>query len=139
VELEVVRNAAHLFVLLEDALVGDPDQGLLTGAQTDPKVAAIARGEMRMEEAMSFAIGWHYKYWWCLRPEAFARVGTAPVRGRDDRCRGDGARPAAVPRPAVDPDAAADVEISHLRCRVLLTAARRSAEPGDGTVAIAAG
>jgi hypothetical protein len=76
VELEVVRNAAHLFALLEDALVGDPDLGLLTGPRTDPNVAAIARGEAAIEgEGVSFfAIGWHYEYWWGLRPEAAARA-----------------------------------------------------------------
>ncbi|MBN1429720.1 MAG: hypothetical protein JXB07_15225 [Anaerolineae bacterium] len=73
VELEVVRNAAHLFALLEDTLVGDPSQGLLTGPRTDPKVAAIARGEAIMEEAMDFSIGWHYEYWWGLQPEAAAQ------------------------------------------------------------------
>lgn len=61
VELEVVRNAAHLFALLEDTLVGDPGQGLLTGPRTEPKVAAIARGEAMMEEAMSFGVGWHHE------------------------------------------------------------------------------
>ena len=79
VELEVVRNAAHLFVLLEDTLVGDPGQGLLTGTRTDPKVAAIARGEAGIEDAMDFAVGWHYEYWWGLRPEA--------LRGRRDCTR----------------------------------------------------
>jgi hypothetical protein len=74
VELEVVRNAAHLFALLEDALVGDPGQGLLAGPRTDPKVAAIARAEAAMEEAMVFAVGWHYEYWWGLHPEAAARA-----------------------------------------------------------------
>jgi hypothetical protein len=63
VELEAVRNAAHLFALLEDVLVGDPGHGLLAGPRVDPKVAAIARGEVAPEEAMSFAVGWHYEYW----------------------------------------------------------------------------
>jgi hypothetical protein len=40
VELEVVRNAAHLFALLEETLVGDPNQGLLQGPRTDATVAA---------------------------------------------------------------------------------------------------
>jgi hypothetical protein len=74
VELEVVRNAAHLFALLEDVLVGDPGQGLLTGPRADARVAAVARGEAEMEEGMTFAIGWHYEYWWGLRPEAAART-----------------------------------------------------------------
>jgi hypothetical protein len=74
IELEVVRNAAHLFALLEDTLIGEPEQGWLTGPRTDPKIAAIARGETAMEEEMTFAIGWHYEYWWGLQPEAAARV-----------------------------------------------------------------
>jgi hypothetical protein len=74
VEMEVVRNAAHLFALLEDTLVGDPGLGLLTGPRTDPKVAAIARGEADVEEGVVFAVGCHYEYGWGLRPEAAARA-----------------------------------------------------------------
>lgn len=74
VELEVVRNAAHLFVLLEDMVVGDPGQGLLTGPRPDQTVAAIARGEAAMVEEMFFDVGWHYEYWWGLRPEAAGRA-----------------------------------------------------------------
>jgi len=74
VELEVVRNAAHLFVLLEDVLVGDPSRDLLDGPRADPKAAAIARGEAAIEEGMFFAVGWHYEYWWGIRPEAAAQA-----------------------------------------------------------------
>lgn len=80
VALEVVRNAAHLFALLEDTLVGDPEEGLLEGPRADPEVAAVARGEGGVEEGSSFAIGWHYEYWWGLRPEAAARaLGLHPL------------------------------------------------------------
>ncbi len=124
VELEAVRNAAHLFALLEDAVVGDAGQGLLTGPRADPKVAAIARGEAAQEEAMAFAIGWHYEYWRGLRPEAAARAsGLHPLvaamigveatvheveggvrrrpRGLLDRAGGPG-RPGRRGRPAAD-------------------------------------
>lgn len=74
VELTVVRNAAHLFALLEDKLVGDPAAGLLEGQRTDPRVAAIARGEATLEEAMSFQIHWHYEYWYGLAPQGAARA-----------------------------------------------------------------
>lgn len=74
VELEAVRNAAHLFVLLEDVLVDDADAGLLTGPKADPRVAAIARGEGRLESADSFNVRWHYEYWWGLEPAAAAKA-----------------------------------------------------------------
>jgi len=74
VELEAVRNAAHLFVLLEDTLVGDADQGLLSGPKADPAVVAIARGEAPLNAANVFSIGWHYEYWWGLSPEGAARA-----------------------------------------------------------------
>ena len=74
VELEVVRNAAHLFALLEDTLVGDPAGGLIAGPRADPKVAAVAQGEGEIEEGMFYSVGWHYEYWWGFRPEAAARA-----------------------------------------------------------------
>lgn len=74
VELEVVRNAAHLFALLEDTLVGDPRQGLLVGPRPSAKVAAVARGGAELDASGSFPIGWHYEYWWGLQPEAAARA-----------------------------------------------------------------
>ena len=64
VELEVVRNAAHQFVLLEDTLVGGPQRGLLDGPRVDPRIAAIARGEGEARHGMTFDAGWHYEYWW---------------------------------------------------------------------------
>lgn len=48
--------------------------GLEPGPRADPKLAAIARGEAALEEAVTFAVGWHYEYWWGLRPEAAARA-----------------------------------------------------------------
>jgi hypothetical protein len=74
VELEAVRNAAHLFALLEDVLVGDPGAGLLEGPRVDPDIAAIARGERDMDIERTFSIGWHYEYWFGVRPEAGARL-----------------------------------------------------------------
>jgi hypothetical protein len=74
VELEAVRNAAHLFALLEDVLVGDPDTGLLEGPRVDPEIAAIARGERAMEAERTFSVGWHYEYWFGVQPEAGARL-----------------------------------------------------------------
>ena len=70
----MVRNAAHLFALLEDTLVGDADRGLLSGPRTDPKVAAIARGEGEAFQGSFFNVGWHYEYWWGLQPEGAAGV-----------------------------------------------------------------
>ena len=78
VELEAVRNAAQLFVLLEDTLVGDPADGWLVGPRSSPKLAALARGEPQPEQRGSFAIGWHYEYWWGLQPEAVARARGLP-------------------------------------------------------------
>ena len=81
-ELVAVRNAAHLFALLEDALVGDPAAGLLEGVKLDPEIAAIARGEQMMEEEKIFSIGWHYEYWFGVNPEAAARItGLHPLIG----------------------------------------------------------
>lgn len=74
VEVESVRNAAHLFALLEDTLVGDPDQGWLDGPRVDAKVAAVARGEAIIEEGMTYDVGWHYEYWWGLQPAGAARL-----------------------------------------------------------------
>lgn len=73
VELESVRNAAHLFALLEDTVVGDPVQGWLAGPCVDAKVAAVARGEGLIEEGMSYHVGWHYEYWWGLHADGVAR------------------------------------------------------------------
>jgi hypothetical protein len=74
VELVAVRNAAHMFALLEDALVGDPAAGLLAGPKVDPEIAAIARGEVMMEGARTFTIGWHYEYWFGMHPTAGAHM-----------------------------------------------------------------
>lgn len=74
VELEAVRNAAHLFALLEDVLVGDPAAGLLEGPRVDPEIAAVARGEQALGIERTFSIGWHYEYWFGVRPEAGARL-----------------------------------------------------------------
>jgi hypothetical protein len=73
IELDSVRNAAHLFALLEDTVVGDPEQGWLAGPRVDAKVAAVARGEGLIEEGMSYQVGWHYEYWWGLHPSGAAR------------------------------------------------------------------
>lgn len=73
VELECVRNAAHLFALLEDTLVGDPKQGWLDGPRVDADIAAVARGEAPATADMSHAIGWHYEYWWGLNPAGATR------------------------------------------------------------------
>ncbi len=73
VELEAVRNAAHLFALLEDTVVGDASEGWLAGRRVDAKVAAVARGEGFAEAGMTFSVGWHYEYWWGLHPEGAAR------------------------------------------------------------------
>jgi len=74
VELVAVRNAAHMFALLEDALVGDPAAGLLEGPKVDPEIAAIARGEIMMEAERIFTIGWHYEYWFGMHPTAGAAI-----------------------------------------------------------------
>jgi hypothetical protein len=74
VELMCVRNAAHLFALLEDALIGDPAEGLLSGPRVDPEIAAIARGEQMLTSERTFSIGWHYEYWFGVRPAAGARL-----------------------------------------------------------------
>lgn len=72
VELEVVRCAAHLFVLLEAALVGD---GLLTGPRPDANVVAFAQGTSEGQAVGdAFAVGWHYEYWWGLEPTAYAQA-----------------------------------------------------------------
>lgn len=73
VELECVRNAAHLFALLEESLVGDPAEGWLDGPRVDAKVAAVARGEEVLRAGTTFEVGWHYEYWWGLEPAGAAR------------------------------------------------------------------
>jgi hypothetical protein len=73
VELEVVRNIAHLQALLEDALVGDPAAGWLDGPRIDPVIAAIARSEQMIEQERPFAIGWNLQHRGGLR----ARPGGA--------------------------------------------------------------
>jgi hypothetical protein len=62
VELEVVRNIAHLQALLEDALVGDPAEGWLDGPRIDPNIAAIARSEHLIERERSYAISWNLQH-----------------------------------------------------------------------------
>lgn len=80
VELVAVRNAAHLFALLEDTLVGDPGAGLLEGPKVDPEIAAIARGEIMIEAERIFTIGWHYEHWFGMHPTAGATItGLHPV------------------------------------------------------------
>jgi hypothetical protein len=73
VELEAVRNGVHLFVLLEDTLVGDPEQGWLAGPRADASVAEVARGKGVVERGMMCSVGWHYEYWWGLNPAGAAR------------------------------------------------------------------
>jgi len=74
VELVAVRNAAHLFALLEDVLVGDPAAGLLEGTKGDPVIASIARGETVMEAEHPFSINWHYEYWFGVNGDAAAHL-----------------------------------------------------------------
>jgi hypothetical protein len=62
VELEVVRNIAHLQALLEDALVGDPADGWLDGPPIDPDIAAIARSERMIAREQSYAIHWNLQH-----------------------------------------------------------------------------
>src|SRR5262249_30679637 len=53
VRLEAVGRNFHLFSLLQDALIGDPDQGLLPGKRPDPDVVATARGELYPQGGVS--------------------------------------------------------------------------------------
>jgi hypothetical protein len=62
VELEVVRNIAHLQALLEDALVGDPAGGWLDGPRIDPHIAAFAGSERFMDHEQSYALGWNFQH-----------------------------------------------------------------------------
>lgn len=80
VELEAVRNAAHLFALLEDTVVGNPEQGWLSGPRVAAGVAAVARGKCPLNVAMTYEVGWHYEYWWGVAPEgAGRRLGLHPL------------------------------------------------------------
>lgn len=82
VELFAVRNMCHLFALCEDALVGDPANGLLEGPKLDAEVAAVARSERMLEKEMTFPIAWHYEYWFGVHPDAAAAItGLHPAIG----------------------------------------------------------
>ena len=77
-QLGVVRTRPNCFTPAGH-LVGDSAPGLLVAADR-PTVTAIARGEGVVREGDSFSVGWHYEYWYGLRPEAAARaLGLHPL------------------------------------------------------------
>jgi hypothetical protein len=67
----------ELFVLLADALVGDPEQGWLAGEKPDPEVAAACRDQPAEAAGGKSATGaFNFYNWQALRPD-----GTLPEPG----------------------------------------------------------
>lgn len=63
VHVEGVRNNYHLFTLLQQALLLDPDGPLLTGVTPEPELGEIARGEAPLQQPMSDLGLWKYVNW----------------------------------------------------------------------------
>lgn len=66
VVLEAIASSAHMFTLLQAALI---DGGHLPGEPTDPEVVAVARGERPHEELLSDHARLHFYDWDVLRPD----------------------------------------------------------------------
>lgn len=66
VALEAVATCAHLFTLLQAALI---DGGHIAGEATDPEVVGIARGEIQHERLLSDHARLHFYAWYALRAD----------------------------------------------------------------------
>jgi len=79
VRLEAVCSNFHLFTLLQGALIGEADAGLLTGPRPNRKVIATATGELPHDRVITDAPVWHYANWMALGaegpPDATALAG----------------------------------------------------------------
>jgi hypothetical protein len=75
VSLEAVNTNFHLFTLLQAALVGDPDEGMLAGAPGDPEVIAVATGEVPHTKLLNDSARWHYYDWRGLMPDGTLGFG----------------------------------------------------------------
>ncbi|MBI4858865.1 MAG: hypothetical protein HY815_01120 [Candidatus Riflebacteria bacterium] len=67
--LEAVNTNFHLFTLLQDALVGASSAGLLAGAKRYPRVVAVAKNELYVEEDLYDTALWNYHDWTGLQPD----------------------------------------------------------------------
>ncbi|TNE44356.1 MAG: hypothetical protein EP343_31915 [Deltaproteobacteria bacterium] len=63
IAIEGVRNNYHLFTLLQQTLLLDPDGPMLTSALPDPELGEIARGEVQLEQPLSDVGLWNYVHW----------------------------------------------------------------------------
>lgn len=63
VRLEAVASCAHMFTLLQAALI---DGGHLPGEPTDPEVVAVAKGEQPHERLLSDHARFHFSPWYSL-------------------------------------------------------------------------
>lgn len=91
VRLEAVASCAHLFTLLQAALV---DAGHLAGAPTDPEVIAVARGEVMPDRLLTDHARLHFSPWYSLAPD-----GSFDASGLDGLiAMGVEAHPAGIPR-----------------------------------------
>jgi hypothetical protein len=66
VALEAIASSAHMFTLLQAALI---DGGHLAGEPTDPEVVAVARGEQPHEQLLTDHARLHFYDWDVLRPD----------------------------------------------------------------------
>jgi len=64
VELEVVRNVAHLGRCSRMRLVGRAATGLLLGPRIDTEIAAIATERAHGRERRIYSLGWNFQAWY---------------------------------------------------------------------------
>ena len=91
VKLEAIASCAHLFTLLQAALI---DGGHLAGAPTDPEVLAVARGEQPPEQLLTDHARFHFTPWYSLtsaEPSAESALDGLMVMGVE-------AHPSGIPR-----------------------------------------
>ena len=74
VEVKEVTTNLELFVLLADAIVGDPKKGLLEGRRPSAKaIAALKDPDHAPKKPPEVSLPWHLSSWTALRPD-----GTLP-------------------------------------------------------------
>lgn len=91
VAIEAVASCAHLFTLLQAALI---DGGHLAGEPTDPEVVAVATGEAMPDRLLTDHARLHFSPWYSLAPD-----GSLDTSGLDGLiAMGVEAHPAGIPR-----------------------------------------
>ncbi|NOK85693.1 MAG: hypothetical protein GFH27_549367n8 [Chloroflexi bacterium AL-W] len=75
VQIEGIAGNHQLFVLLEDALIGDETQGWLPGEKPRPQVVAAATQYNQYNHSTPYMFGFHYASWQSLNPEGYLNIG----------------------------------------------------------------